>query len=47
MKLDQKQGQQVNESIQVIDGDILLEKASEGLLSLSIELKFEALRQTQ
>ena len=45
MKSYQKQGQQVKESIQVIDGEILLEKASEGLLNLSIELGFEALQQ--
>jgi len=45
MKSYQKQGQEVKESIKVIDGEILLEKASEGLLNLSIELGFEALRQ--
>ena len=45
MKSYQKQGQEVKERIKVIDGDILLEKAIEGLLILSIELGFEALRQ--
>ncbi len=45
MKSYQKQEQEVKGSIQVINGDILLEKAGAGLLELSIELGFEALRQ--
>ena len=41
----QKKGSKVKGSVQILDVDKLLETASQGLLNLSIELGFEALRQ--
>jgi len=46
MKSYQKKISKVKESIEVINSEAILEKASEGLLNLSIELGFEVLRQT-
>ena len=45
MKSYQKKISKVKESIEVINSEAILEKASEGLLNLSIELEFEVLRQ--
>ena len=45
MKSYQKKTSQVKESIEIINSEAILDKASEGLLSLSIELGFEVLRQ--
>ena len=45
MKSYQKKISKVKESIEVINSEAILEKASEGLLNLSIELGFEVLRQ--
>ena len=45
MKSYQKKISQVKESIEVINSEAILEKASEGLLNLSIELGLEVLRQ--
>ena len=45
MKLYQKEERAVKNALEVIDPTVLLEKASKGLLSLSVELRFEGLRQ--
>jgi hypothetical protein len=45
MKLYQKEERTVKNAIEVIDPTVLFEKASKGLLSLSVELGFEVLRQ--
>ncbi|MDR0614446.1 MAG: IS256 family transposase [Lactobacillales bacterium] len=45
MKLYQKKEKIVKNSVEVLDPTVLLEKASKGLLSLSVELGFEVLRQ--
>ena len=45
MKLYQKEERTVKNALEVIDPIVLLEKASKGLLSLSVELGFEVLRQ--
>lgn len=45
MKLYQKEERTVKNSVEVLDPIVLLEKASKGLLSLSVELGFEILRQ--
>jgi len=45
MKLYQKEERTVKNSLEVIDTNVLLEKASKGLLSLSVEIGFEVLRQ--
>jgi len=45
MKSYQKKISQVKESIEVINSEAILEKVSEGLLNLSIELGLEVLRQ--
>ena len=45
MKLYAEKGRGVKESIAVIDHEALTERASEGLLSLSVELGLEVLRQ--
>jgi hypothetical protein len=40
MKLYQKEERTVKNAVEVIDPTVLLEKASKGLLSLSVELRF-------
>ena len=45
MKSYQKRESKVKESVAILDQDMLLETAAEGLLNLSIELGFEVMRQ--
>ena len=45
MKVYQKKNNEVKESVKIIDAEALMEKASEGLLNLSVELGIEIMRQ--